>query len=174
MPTIAKINDIPESTNATGIPLSKKMKIISKNMINIVSIYFFVKSLCITSAISKVANKYIDDFSKYTKGRPPASLEPSIIDHELNIIGVLTYITKIANGITKQMYPNELILLSIDFLSFDEKISIFTCASSLMHNDIPNRKIKACRYITISCRYIKFILNRYRERILNITIRNIT
>ena len=45
------------------------------------------------------------DFKMKTIGKPPGSLEPSSITHDLVIIDVLTYITNRQKGIIKMIKP---------------------------------------------------------------------
>tara|TARA_B100000902_G_C26575586_1_gene558610 strand:+ start:106 stop:441 length:336 start_codon:yes stop_codon:yes gene_type:complete len=109
----------------------------------------------------------------YTIGNPPGSLELSSIVHDLVIIDELSYITKMQKGMTKNEKPILSIKLRFFLSMLLENISIRTCELSLRHIEIPKRKIKACIYITSSCKNIKFILKIYLSRILIITDKNI-
>tara|TARA_B100000575_G_C23071174_1_gene616959 strand:+ start:362 stop:688 length:327 start_codon:yes stop_codon:yes gene_type:complete len=106
-------------------------------------------------------------------GNPPGSLELSSIVQDLVIIEELSYITKIQKGMTKNVKPILSIKLRFFLSMLFENISIRTCELSFRHIEIPKRKIKACIYITSSCKNIKFILNIYLSRILIITDKNI-
>ncbi len=106
-------------------------------------------------------------------GNPPGSLELSSIVQDLVIIEELSYITKIQKGMTKNVKPILSIKLRYLLSMLLDNISMRTCELSFRHIEIPKRKIKACIYITSSCKNIKFILNAYLSRILIITDKNI-